>query len=224
MNKFSRFLISLALLIPLSCQVQRDKEIKPVSKPPEYNLPADISYKIVERNEQIPSKSDIVVMLNKPVDIKTLTTIANRIKSEQTTDFKATLISYYVEGHSREFVWATTFFRPDLEVRIIGPTQEELNKAANSQNTPKNEYLGRWVQEMPYLGIIHMTLIYKDKKYYMERAFSDGSSKLYGLRKGKNGKYFEIESVDGEYFKINSNGDLDEYDTEGYIRTNKKID
>ncbi len=217
-------LISLGILLSFSCQIQKNQDAQPVLKTPVYDLPADVSVKIIERNEQIPSKSDIVVMLNKPVDIQTLTTIAKKLKSEQTTDFKTTLISYYVEGHTKEFVWATTFFKPDLEVRIIGAMQEELTKAAKSQITPQNDCLGRWVQEVPYLGIINMSLKYTDKKYYMERAFSNGSSKLYELRKNKNGKYIELEFDDGSYFKINSNGDLEEYDNEGYVRTNKKID
>jgi len=153
-----------------------------------------------------------------------LKAIANQVRSREPNKCSKFFIVYYLPNMIRgSGGWATSHFNPNLEVKILGLTidqEENISKKITSDNL-----IGSWVDNRPYVGSI-TTLEKSEGIYTMVTLFNDGGSSEYNMVQKQydqgtgytNAKTSEF----GEYFIINNQGNLDLYDSDGFIVTFQK--
>ena len=112
-------------------------------------------------------------------------------------------------------------------------TSEKPTKAVTlkrkKKQVVKNEVIGKWLEENPYLGRSRITIFGKDGKFFMENKYKDGSvgQKEMVEMNSKKGRVFQREEGGGdagEFYLIDKQGNLQLWDEEGIIWTAKKID
>lgn len=121
--------------------------------------------------------------------------------------------------------WATTHFDPDLEVRILGLTAEQEKALTEPSDDPSRQVVGRWLDERPVGDRI--TIFEQDGKVYMENVFPDGSKgkKEIVPEPSATGKRYEDKDGNdfGEFYLIDSQGNLQLWDQDGLISTAKAV-
>lgn len=180
-------------------------------------IPEDISYSIIEedRNDNF-SKSNITVRINKKTTEEVLTEIAKEIKSDR-EDLENIFIFYYPDGIlTSSFAWATSHFTPNLNVKILGSTEDEDIVTSKTDNIP-GEILGKWRSDKSLMGAT--LIMYKDQdgKLYMQTNFKSGNPMTENLIESdsKGLKRYDYENGHGEYYQIEKNGNLGMYDFDG---------
>lgn len=104
--------------------------------------------------------------------------------------------------------------------------KEKLDYYKNKKMTGSNRTVGRWIDTSDFaLGEIVITKA--DSDYFLFQKFPDGSSRSTTLRiTRRNNAYgfLDVNSNDrNEYYIINSSGNLDCYDRDGYITSLNNI-
>jgi len=103
------------------------------------------------------------------------------------------------------------------------PTKDETKKQLEKLEK-KDIVIGQWVDESPYaLGIV--TIIERDTKTIIitklkKHTFENVANVT---QQGKNKRLDEVGNDFGEYFLLDSNGNLKLYDSDGFIIQYKKI-
>ena len=198
----------------------------PLSQPVNSPLPEGVSYEIISE-EVIPKlKRSVDIRLNKRVSENVLTEIAFTLKASKAESFEKTFIGYYLpDMQVNAGYWATTYFTPNLEVRIIGLTADDAGKLATQLPEQDRDEIGRWLDESAFNK--RVTIFRKDGKLYMEDAYSDGSGGVTEIRERESviGRRFDklSESAAGDHWILDSSGDLQLHDNEGLISTAKKM-
>ena len=189
-------------------------------------IPADVTYSIIDSDTYLNYKRSLDVRLNKKVSEKTLRAIALKLKAQDSKNYERTFICYYLpDMEVGAGAWATTHFNPNLEVRIQGLTTEQEKILKQHPDDPSREVIGSWLDETPYMGR-RITIFRQNGKLFMESVWYDGSSgkkeiveKLSDQRRTFREK--ERNSF-GEFYLIDSQGNLQLWDQEGLISTAKK--
>lgn len=198
----------------------------PLPQPENPPLPDGVSYEIISE-EVIPKlKRSVDIRLNQRVSKDALTQIAFALKDSEAKSFEKTFIGYYLPDMKvNAGYWATTYFTPDLEVRVIGLTADDAEKLATQLPSQDRDEIGRWLDESAFNK--RVTIFRKDDKLYMEDAYQDGSVGVSEIRERASpiGRRFDklIKSPAGDHWILDSSGDLQSYDDEGIISTAKKI-
>lgn len=209
-------LLLISSLVLISCN----------SEPQESKIPDDVSYSIINSDIVTGEKRGLEVRLNKKVSEDVLRGIAFDLKSEDSREFKRTLIGYYLpDMEPGEGAWATTHFNPDLEVKILGLSKENEENLTSEDENNGEKVVGRWLDEG--FSSSRLVLIHKDDNLFMEQTYEDGSSRTMKVIEKESSLGRRIERVDsdlGDFWIINSNGNLEIRDDEGIIRTAQKID
>jgi hypothetical protein len=190
------------LIIAINCNSQ-SKNFKIISE--KVHVDARFGY----------NKCNLIVELNTRKSKAELMDIANDIRSTR-KKYSKLWISYYVFGiKDHTTSWASTNFTPDLNVEILGASEEEIRKM-NSVPVPTGK-IGKWQDERPLAesGIILFT---KDNKVYMRRSLRDGSfvDKEF-VKKSQGGKiiFMDKNDTNNGYFSIEKNGNLGMYGESG---------
>lgn len=186
------------------------------------NLP---DYKITEDTVKGNIKRTVEVELPARTDEKTLKALAEKIHSLSDVNVERTFIGYRIAGgHKNQSYWATTHYNPELDVKIMGETAVEYEQIKNTKE-PEGEILGSWMANWGYE--YKMTVYKKDGKTYIRSTYGDGSSsdELYELSQTDNGTKLQDEGGKerGEYFIINSSGELEFWSENGNYYTAPKI-
>lgn len=188
-----------------------------------------IKYTIAEDKHTRNVKRSLVVILEEKVTKEDLYQLARAIKDHDPIDYQRTFIGYYLKGDDKkDGFWARTDFKPHLEVEILGLSKEQEAKLTRAVTAnPGEKVLGVWLDDRPYMGV-KMTIYYSDdKRVYLKKTFSDGSSNIYemidfALEHGKR-----IEDKDGndfgEYFIINEANQLEFWGRNGLFYTAQDI-
>ena len=103
------------------------------------------------------------------------------------------------------------------------PTKDETKKQLEKLEK-KDVLIGQWVDESPYaLGIV--TIIERDKKTIITTKLKTAEFELEAKvsQQGKNKRFDEVGNDFGEYYLLDSNGNLKLYDSDGFIIQYKKI-
>lgn len=187
------------------------------SSKPESKVPEDITYSIVdeERNDAL-SKSNIRVRLNKKTTEDVLVEIAKEIKAER-EGLRSLYIFYYpVDMPTTGIAWATSHYTPDLDVSILGSTEEEDEQSADTEAIP-GEVLGKWRADASLMGAA--LIMYKDDsgKLFMQINFKSGNPMTEELKESEKGgqKRYDYDNTHGEYYILEKNGNLGMYDSDG---------
>lgn len=181
------------------------------------NIPEDISYSIIKEDRYDNfGKSNITVRINKKTTEEVLSEIAKEIKSDR-EDLNNIFIFYYPEGMpTTGFAWATSHFTPDLNVEILGSTEEEDAATSETDNIP-GEVVGKWRSEKSLMGAALIMYKGEDGKLFMQTNFKSGNPMTEELKESdwKGLKRYDYENDHGEYYLIEKNGNLGMYDSDG---------
>lgn len=192
-------------------------------------LPSDVKYSISEDTHNRDIKRSVEVILENKISKENLQLLAQKIKKSDPANYQRTFIGYFLkEKDKNDGYWATTHYNPDLEVKILGLSNEdEAALAKPAASTPDKNVVGVWMDDRPGIGA-KMTIYYSnDGKLFLEDSYSDGSSGKNEMKDMpvENGKRIEdIEGNDfGEYFIINNANQLEFWSKNGNYYTAKKI-
>jgi len=196
-------------------------------KPQTPTIPDDVSYSIIDSSAVPGIKRSLDVRLNKKVSERTLRALALKLKSQDSRKYERTFIVYYLPDMKVDAgAWATTHFNPDLEVRILGLTAEQEEALKQQPDDPSREVIGSWIDDRMHVGN-RITIFRQDGKLFMENTYADGSSRKNEIVAGPStsGKKFEDKEGNsfGEFYLIDSQGNLQLWDQDGLISTAKKI-
>ncbi len=191
-------------------------------------IPDDIGYAIITE-EIVPGvKRSLDIRLNRRVSRDVLEAVAMKLKDSDPQSYERTFIGYYLPTMKVDSgYWATTHFNPHLEVRILGSTVEQEQALISHQPAaPSREIIGSWIDERPYGGG-RITIFRKDGRLFKENKYKDGSVGTDELSETRSpdGRRFDYEPDrgHGDYYLINSKGELQALDQDGLIMTAKKI-
>lgn len=157
-HTFSSVLLVVALAV-LGCESQEterdasdtDQEFVAVEiKPVPLVDPDTVRYRIV-RDDTYPhqKKRSVHVEITAPVNESHLRRFAKRIKS-MNRGYKLVFITYSVKGVvASDFAWATTHYRPDLEVNINGMSASQERSLI--ARIPEGDYIAKWLDRNAFL-------------------------------------------------------------------------
>ena len=185
-----------------------------------------IQYTVIENEKQRIGniqKCIISIRLEKKVTEDFLRSFALKLQKNETEKYDLFFIFYILPD--MEFgkgAWATTHFNPNLEVKILGMTIDEENKLLSRKSSHSGEIIGEWVDH----GILggRYTFLKENGKFIMVTDFKDGSKleKEMLIQRTVSGeiRLDDVKKNDfGEYFVIESDGDLGLYGENGLFRT-----
>ncbi len=187
----------------------------------ETNIPNDVSFSIIDSDTFLNYRRSLTVRLNKRVSEQVLRAIALHLKDLDRRTYDRTFITYYLPGMDpNDRAWATTHFNPDLEVLILGSTTGQKRNLATQPYPADRQIIGSWLDELMESRV---TFFRDGDKIFMERMFTSGSSRIEEVaeRDGWSGRRFDkIEGPsDGDHYVIDSDGNLQIRDNEGFIRS-----
>lgn len=198
-----KILFILTILIFMSCKKNS-------------NVPNDVQWKITKENPNTNlSKNNIEVHLNKKVDQKVLQEIAMEIREDR-TQYDRLWIFYYIPNMTEGMAWATTHFTPNLEINIIGSTENQDMQTSKTTDI-EGEVLNKWRSEKSLMGGTLVLFKNLSQKKIMRITFKDGSKMdseiVESNIKGKT-KY-QDDNENGEYYILELNGNLGLYGKNG---------
>jgi hypothetical protein len=161
-------------------------------------------------------KCSIDVQLSERVSEDFLRQFALKLKKLEPIEYDRMFISYSLSGESG---WATSHFNPDLEVKILGTTIEQKSKLKADIDKHEGEIIGKWIDNTYGSGTY---VFFKIKnKIIMHWTFKTGEThqEKEMIQKQQSGKIrFEEKGGNdlGEYYLIESNGQLAFYDNLGF--------
>lgn len=213
----------LLLVVLLSCCLFACSS--ETASPPER---PSVNYKITKDEKRPNIKRSVEIVLPHKINEEELEKIAQFVEASDSDSYQRTFIGYFISGNdSSSGYWATTHFNPNLEVRILGLSMEkeavlEQQAAASSPD----DMLGTWKDDRPYVGA-RMELYQTDSALMLKSTYSDGSSNNVEMKssEGKGGLRIEDKEGNdfGEYFVLNSAGDLEFWSSDGNYYTAKQI-
>lgn len=181
--------------------------------------------------EAIPGvKRSVDVRIQAPIEEEELRRLALAVKSADSRSYPRTFITYYLPDMKiGSGAWATTYFDPDLQVKILG-----LSKAAYSEVVePKQQVgkadgrviVGQWLDQY---SSSRVTVFTKGKKTFMARQFGGGGSEMVTeFRRTKTKKGTRLDPLErsstGDRYLIASDGWLESWDNDGLISRARPI-
>ena len=194
---------------------------------PAPGIPADVSYSIINSDIFLDYKRSLDVRLNKKVSEETLRAIALKLKAQDSRNYERTFICYYLpDMEVGAGAWATTHFNPNLDVRIQGLTAEQEEILRQQPDASSREVIGSWLDDSPFIAS-RVTIFRQNGKLFIENTYKDGSSgkkEIVEKLSGKDRTFREKERNSfGEFYLIDSQGNLQLWDREGLMSTAKKI-
>ena len=188
------------------------------------NIPDDVKWEITkEEPNKAFSKDNIEVKLNKKVDEKILKEIALEIH-ENRKQYNKLWIFYYIPNMTSGMAWATTHFTPGLKVNIIGSTKTEDQESSKTSNI-EGEIIGKWRSEKSLMGAALILYKNHEGKLMMRIAFKDGGIMDREVVKSKQGvkTKYQDDNEHGEYYILETNGNLGMYGNDGKFDEAVKI-
>lgn len=206
------FYTTIALFIATSCNDKDNKQTNQDFAEQRSVKASGIEYKIVnETPNEALNKNNIDIELPSKTTREGLTVIANEIRSSR-TKYNKLWIFYYLPGMAHgSGAWATTHFEPELSVNILGSTIEQSKQQKQLVDSIEGAIVGKWNEEQATSS--SYILLNRSGKLFLKTIFKNGQSMEREMRKRKVNQYLErldyIESMHGEYFLINKEGQLE---------------
>lgn len=189
------------------------------------NIPNDVKWEITkEQPNEAFSKDNIEVKLNKKINEKILKEIALEIRKDR-EQYDKLWIFYHIPDMTSGMAWATTHFTPELEVEIIGSTETEDQETSKTTDID-GEILGKWRSEKSLMGAALILFKNPEGKLIMRITFKDGSpmdSEVLESKQDGKAKY-QDDNDHGEYYILESNGNLGMYGNNGKFDEAVKIE
>lgn len=190
----------------------------------------ELSYEIIEEKEKVNpefnfNKCNLEIRLKYKITNEELKRIAKELRKTRKSYDKLWIFYYLPDMKIGSGAWATTHFTPDLEINILGSTIEQEKATKNKANVVGN-IIGKWYEEQ-YTS--SQVVIYEDKnKTYIKTIYKNGQEVIEELTSRKINskiKFKEINNLNGEYYILETDGNLGYYNKEDVQFTiGKKID
>lgn len=162
----------------------------------------------------------IEVELEKRINKSELENVSKKVREYKLYP-KKLFITYFLANIEGKNAWATAFFNPNLEINIIGSTvsqEKDFDKIV--KNNIKGEIIGEWKDV--YCRIV--LLKNENKKLVLKLIYDDSSSDNFVTKTEKNGvTILKYNNAHGEYYVIESNGNLGMYGKNGKFAEATKI-
>ena len=186
-----------------------------------------VNYSIIEKSNMGSIKASIEIRLEQKVSKDYLQKFALKLQQKEPRQYERMFITYYLPGMTPgSGAWATSHFNPNLEVKILGTTIEEEKALKSDSGGASGEIIGEWIDESPYVGAKY-TFLRRSDKIFMIRKFKDGSGSETEMVQKKHSRRLRFEEKRGndfgEYYLIESNGNMGIYDNDGLINTMRSI-
>lgn len=191
-------------------------------------IPRDVSYTIIDSHTVRGIKRSLDVRLNKKVSEPVLRAIALKLKSQDSRTYERTFIGYLLPGMKvNAGAWATTHFNPSLEVEILGMTleDEELLLAEHPSEVSR-DVIASGLDDSPFALAQKVTIYREGRKFFMEGWYKGETLPPKKLVKVdfKLGTRYEYKSAFGEYYLLDSRGNLEIWDRDGFIVALRRVD
>jgi hypothetical protein len=161
------------------------------------------------------AKRSVLVRLYQPVDEKVLEIIARSVQGEK-PNFERTFIEYLIGDMTYGAgAWATTHFNPNLEVRVLGPSNEELAALANDET---EAVVGHWIGQ---IGAV-LTIKEDGGHLYLVQSFENGSEVSDKLRRTETARGIRYDPTEGigstgDHYLLRGDGSLEIRDQLGLV-------
>ncbi len=187
-------------------------EIESLNKESLENEEVPFQYTIERQNfDKKMSKASFDIRLKNRISKNNIKVIADRIKFDNPNYDKYFILYYLPDMKIGSGAWATSHYTPDLFIDIIGISADEA-KGISKIEKLGDETIGSWFDSRA--GIESMMTIYKEGKVYKWRkTYSDKSFEDIILTRNKN--TFRYDNGYGEFLKIESDGKLGLYSSNG---------
>jgi len=172
--------------------------------------PARPIYQIRYDRDESPARREVEVKLDRKVTPEELREIALKVKAGEERSHERTVIFYYLPVDFPELAgqpWASTHFKPELEVKILGLSRDEEDALRSLRIETKGRRIGAWLQDNPYKTL---DLIYDDGGIKIAEISTTGSR--------VDSDMIELESPKGRRFKKVQGRNFYDVDLDGNLR------
>lgn len=172
--------------------------------------------KIIQTDEVPSIKLSLDVILTERVEKEELTKIGLGIYEQYYgASYSNVFIIYYLKGMTiNNGGYASTHFTPNLDVSIYGLTNSDIKKILTAKNFKAKRY---WFDD----GMKCIMSIEKvNNNFYLKNYYTSlqNDSRRLKLNIKRADTIFEIPNMSNrEYYKINSNKELEQYDNQGLV-------
>ncbi len=209
-----RTFLAIAVLASLSgCGGRQESKRQAALIPPARNpkIPVEVSYPIISDVDEGPVRRLVDVKLNMKVPPEVLREIALEVKAKEERQHERTVIFYYLPVAFPELAglpWASTHFKPDLDVEILGLSKREEDSMRSMRLDHKGKRIGAWLQDNQYKTL---DLIYDE----------DGAIKIaeiWSPTARSDSAMIEMPTTTGRRFKKVQGSDIYDVDPDGNLR------
>jgi hypothetical protein len=181
-------------------------------------LPSNFSYNILEDKSNLKlEKNQLTIEISQKLTEGQIATLAEELFNSKEKQRRFYIFYQLSRDTNASGAWATSHFDPELEIQIIGSStqqDETVNKVASEQID--GDIIGKWKEEQ-YTSSIN--IIYKkDNKTFIKTIYKDGQNSEVELTEKKVEKgiryNYKKGGYNGEYYILNTNGDLEFYNNE----------
>lgn len=191
------------LLVVLSCSSDK------IGKYTKEELPPNFEYKIIkEESSTNLEKNQLEVEINQKLTEGQIATLAEDLYNKKDIQ-KRFYINYILKGSENSVAyWATSHFDPELDISIIGSTENEDNSMLKTAEDVQGNIIGIFNEE-EYTFAIYT--VYEDKDLtFVKTSFKNGQSMIEEVNKIDNIKGgVKLTSKDiegnGEYYILKDN-------------------
>jgi len=197
-SPMKNFLLILLILLAISCEKKlNDFESEYISK-------------ITESGNIPKTKRGFEVTINKRLNETELENLGNRLYQYfDGNKYSNFFVNYYLDGMIiGNGSYASTHFTPELAISITGLTENDIENITN-ENFNEKRY---WIDD-GWKNIIAFRK--ENNNILIKRYFPDltKDQKTLKLKIENNDTLFIVpDRTNGEYYKINSDGELEQYD------------
>ncbi len=189
----------------------------------ENGLKQDLIYEIINSSRIPEIKMSIDVRLKQRVSQEALELIARNLFLEnEGPSYDHVFITYYlpdmVVGSG---AWSTSHFNPTLEINILGLTVEEEQVHQKRKYKTEERCIGKWVDEaLPAI----VTICHENDGLRMDWKLTRGNGAIIKMEVIENTVGGQVRfqekknNINGEYYVIDSQDNLNLYDNDGFIR------
>lgn len=187
----------------------------------------------IEKTSVVPGiKREVYVRLSAPVTEEVVSQIASTVKAQDPSVYERTFVVFSLPGmRDGQGAWATAFFEPELKVRILGVTLDQLSLAETKKTEPSvdgRKRLGLWIDDSD-AGAGSVWEIYElGGKTYADETFKDGgvlTAELRDVSQGRTRKFIVPERTQetGDHMVVTNAGTLEFRDNDGLIRVARRV-
>jgi hypothetical protein len=166
----------------------------------------------------------IYVQIPSKIEKSDLTSIASDIKNKR-QEFERIYLRFYLPDQKPETnnPWATASYDPAFSVDILGSTASQ-DAATSKTNDISGKIIGNWRADESLQGAV-LVLLKRDNKLFMKTTFTNGQSMEDEIATRNKGgkKIYDDGNSHGEYYIIESNGNLGMYGRDGKFDEAKKL-